>query len=102
MPQLIVVYWRDIPAQVIVRQGRTTAKKQLTERFEKAIDRAAMRAKLRDTDSYLAEWRRADPVAVGDDLDAEATAAAAKLEQDYPDERLTALVMNGGLNPPQE
>ena len=44
MAQLIVVYWRDIPAQVIVKRGRVTAKRQLTERFEKAIDRAAMRA----------------------------------------------------------
>jgi CRISPR/Cas system CSM-associated protein Csm3 (group 7 of RAMP superfamily) len=51
MAQLIVVYWRDIPAQVIVKRGRVTAKRQLTERFEKAIDRAAMRANLRDTDS---------------------------------------------------
>jgi hypothetical protein len=97
MAQLITVFWRDIPAQVIVKQGRQTAKRQLTERFEKAIDRAAMRAKLRDTDSYLAEWRRADPVACGDDLEAEAGAAAAKLEQAYPDDRLNRLVANGGL-----
>ena len=46
MAQLTVVYWRDIPAQVIVKAGRKNAKVQLTERFEKAIDRAAMRAKL--------------------------------------------------------
>ncbi|MGH6962092.1 MAG: virulence factor, partial [Dongiaceae bacterium] len=72
MAQLIVVYWREIPAQVIVKAGRQFAKRQLTERFEKAIDRAAMRAKLRDTDSYLAEWRRAAPVACGDELEAEA------------------------------
>jgi len=94
--QLIVVYWRDIPAQVIVRRGRETAKRQLAERFEKAIDRAAMRAGLRDTDSYLAEWRRAEPVACGDDLEAEAAAAAEKLEQDFDDERLKQLVANGG------
>lgn len=98
MAQLIVVYWRDIPAQVIVKQGRTSAKRQLAERFEKAIDRAAMRAKLRDTDSYLAEWRRADPVAVGDDLEAEAIAAAARLEADYPDSRLDTLVAGGGVD----
>ena len=53
MAQLTVVYWRHIPAQVIVKQGRQAAKRQLPERFEKAIDRAAMRANLRDTDSYL-------------------------------------------------
>jgi hypothetical protein len=96
MAQLTVVYWRDIPAQVIVKAGRQAAKRQLTERFEKAIDRAAMKAKLRDTDSYLAEWRRADPVECGSDLEAEAVAAAARLEADYPDDRLDRLVAAGG------
>jgi hypothetical protein len=98
MAKLTVVYWRDIPAQVIVKAGRQSAKRQLTERFEKAIDRAAMRAKLRDTDSYLAEWRRAAPVDCGDDLEAEATAAAARLEADFDDDRLAALVAAGGLH----
>ena len=97
MAQLIVVYWRDIPAQVIVKRGRVTAKRQLTERFEKAIDRAAMRANLRDTDSYLAEWRRADPVDCGEDLEAEAAAAAARLEAEYDEALLTSLVDKGGV-----
>ena len=82
---------------MIVKAGRQAAKRQLAERFEKAIDRAAMKAKLRDTDSYLAEWRRADPVACGDDLETEAAAAAARLEADYPDERLARLVAAGGV-----
>lgn len=97
MALLTVVYWRDIPAQVIVKAGRQAAKRQLTERFEKAIDRAAMRAGLRDTDSYLAEWRRADPVECGADLESEAAAVAARLEGDYPDSRLNDLVASGGL-----
>ncbi|HSY85268.1 MAG TPA: virulence factor [Verrucomicrobiae bacterium] len=97
MAQLIVVYWRDIPAQVIVKRGRVTAKRQLTERFEKAIDRAAMRANLRDTDSYLAEWRRADPVDCGEDLEAEAAAAAERLEAEYDEVLLTSLVDKGGV-----
>jgi len=96
MAQRILVYWRDIPAQVIVKRGRDSAKVQLTERFEKAIDRAAMRAQLRDTDSYLAEWRRAAPQEVGDDLEAEAKKAAAEIESAYPDTRLDALVLAGG------
>lgn len=98
MARLTIVYWRDIPAQVIVKAGRKSAKKQLTERFEKAIDRAAMRAKLRDTDSYLAEWRRAEPVACGEDLETEAEAAARRLEADFDDTRLAALVEAGGLD----
>ncbi len=97
MAQLTVVYWRDIPAQVIVKKGRDAAKVQLTERFEKAIDRAAMRANLRDTDSYLAEWRRAAPVTVGDELQAEADKAAAELEATFTEDRLKALVETGGL-----
>jgi len=97
MAQLIIVRWRDIPAQVIVKAGRQTAKRQLTERFEKSIDRAAMKAGLRDTDSYLAEWRRGDPVECGAELEAEAAAAAARLETEYPDERLARLVAAGGL-----
>jgi len=97
MAQLTVVYWRDIPAQVIVKKGRESAKKQLDERFEKAIDRAAMRAKLRDTDSYLAEWRRAAPVEVSDDLEAEAVKAQADLEAAFPEEKLKELVEKGGL-----
>ncbi len=99
MAQLTIVYWRDIPAQVIVKAGRQAAKRQLSERFETAIDRAAMKAKLRDTDSYLAEWRRAAPVACGDELEAEAEAAAGRLEQDYPEDRLARLVAAGGLEP---
>ena len=85
MAKITIVYWRDIPAQVIVKAGRQSAKRQLDERFEKAIDRAAMRADLKDTDSYLSEWRRAEPVACGDDLEAEVT----------PD-RLRDLVSAGG------
>ena len=97
MAQLTVVYWRDIPAQVIVKKGRDAAKVQLNERFEKAIDRAAMKANLRDTDSYLGEWRRATPVEVGDDLQAIADAKAKELEAEFTDEKLTALVNAGGL-----
>lgn len=96
MAQLTIVYWRDIPAQVIVKAGRQSAKRQLNERFEKAIDRAAMRADLKDTDSYLSEWRRADPVACGDDLEAEAEAAARRLEEDYSPDRLRDLISAGG------
>jgi hypothetical protein len=96
MAQLTIVYWRDIPAQVIVRAGRSTAKRELPERFTQAIDMAAMRSGASGTDAYLAEWRRADPVPCGDDLEAEADAAATRLEAEYGMERLTALAASGG------
>jgi len=92
MPGVTIVYWRDIPAQVIVGKGRRAAKRPLPERFEQAIDRAAMKAGMAGTDDYLSEWRRADPVEI-DGAPAEIAAAeAARLEADYPPERLRALI----------
>jgi hypothetical protein len=102
MAELIVVSWRDIPAQVIAKAGRRTAKRPLSDRFQEAIDRAAMRAGLRDTDAYLGEWRRVVAGSCGDDLEAAAERAAARLEADYPPERLRELVANGGLEPKHE
>ena len=58
MPQLTIVYWRDMPAQVIVKAGRTKESRKLDERFEQAIDMAAMRSGASETDAYLEEWRR--------------------------------------------
>jgi len=90
------VYWRDIPAQVIVKRGRETARRPLPERFQQAIDAAAMRAKLVGTDAYLNEWRRSPPLDCGEDLEAEAAACAAKLEAEFDNPRLAKLVSAGG------
>ncbi|MBR0555517.1 virulence factor [Ciceribacter sp. L1K23] len=96
MADRIIVYWRDIPAQVIVRKGRTSAKRELSLRFTEAIDMCAMRSGAAETDEYLAEWRKADPVSVSDDLEAEADKAAAEIEAAYDKERLVKLVHAGG------
>ena|SRR5690606_30219849 len=96
MANCIIVYWRDIPAQVIVKKGRATAKRELSLRFTEAIDMCAMRTGAAETDDYLAEWRRAEPVEVSDDLETEADKAAAELETAYDKERLVALVKGGG------
>jgi len=91
-----IVYWRDIPAQVIVGKGRRGSKVQLPERFEQAIDRAAMKSGARDTDSYLAEWRKGDPYDVAGEPAQVAAAEAARLEATYDDARLKALIANDG------
>ena len=96
MADRIIVYWRDIPAQVIVKAGRKAAKRELPLRFTEAIDMCAMRVGARDADAYLAEWRRGAPEPVGDDLEAEAEAAFARLESEYGRDRLRELVANGG------
>jgi hypothetical protein len=96
MAQRFVVYWRDIPTQVIVKQGRVAEKRELPERFIAAVDRAAMRSGAHGTDDYLAQWRRGAAQACGDDLAAEADAALADLLAGYDQARLDALVKSGG------
>ncbi len=100
MASLTIISWRDIPAQVVVKQGRQTAKVQLSHRFQEAVDRAAMRAGRGSSDAYLADWKRSDPRACGEDLDAEAAAEAARIEAAYTDEALEKLIRSKGLSAP--
>lgn len=97
MPTLTVLYWRDIPSQVIVRRGRTKARVRLSDRFQEAIDRAAMRAGRGASDAYLADWRRSEPRPCGEDLQAEADAEAARLEASLDDATLAVLIRRHGL-----
>src|SRR5277367_544702 len=100
MGSLIVISWRDIPAQVIAKRGREAAKVQLSQRFQEAVDRAAMRAGKGSSDAYLADWARSAPPPCGDDLEAEARAEAARLESKYTDEDLECPIRAKGLDAP--
>ncbi|WOI56569.1 virulence factor [Palleronia sp. LCG004] len=96
MAKVTILYWRDIPAQVIAGAGRRATKIQLPERFEQAIDRAAMKSGAAGSDAYIAEWRKADPAEV-DGTDGEAAEAEiARLDREYDRERLKALIENDG------
>ncbi|KAF0677145.1 virulence factor [Profundibacterium mesophilum] len=99
MPDVTIVYWRDIPAQVIVGRGRAAAKVQLPERFEQAIDRAAMKVGAADTDAYLAQWRRAPGEARDGTPEEAAAAAATALDAHFDQARLKALIDNNGWAP---
>ena len=96
MAELVILYWRDIPSQVIVRKGRASAKRELPKRFIEAIDAAAMRSGAAGTDEYLVGWRRAGAADCGDELEAEADLAAARLDAAYGQTRLAALAAAGG------
>ncbi len=98
MAKLIVISWRDVPAQVLVKAGRETAKVQLSHRFQEAVDRAAMRAGKASSGDYLADWKRSDPRACGDDLQAEANAEAARIEAQYSDEDLLRIIRAHGVD----
>ena len=101
MVDVTIVYWRDIPAQVIVGKGRRGAKKQLPERFEQAIDRAAMKVGADGSDDYLAEWRKAAPYSVEGDAAEVAEAEAARIDAEYDRERIKTLIANDGWNTAQ-
>ena len=96
MPEVTVVYWRDIPAQVIVGKGRRGSKIQLSERFEQAIDRAAMKWNLRGSDDYLAEWYKAEPYLIEGNPDTVARSEAERIESEYSQEKLKYLIENEG------
>ena len=96
MAQVTIVYWRDMPAQIIVGKGRRGAKAPLPERFEQAIDRAAMKSGAAETDAYLDGFRKADPYPVdGEDADV-AAAEAARIDAEYDQDRLKTLIDNQG------
>lgn len=99
MPDVTIVYWRDIPAQVIVGKGRRAAKQQLSERFEQAIDRCAMKVGARGTDEYLAEWRKGDPVSVIGEAEDIAKCESQRLETEYDKEKIQLLLANDGWKP---
>ncbi|MEY3082203.1 MAG: hypothetical protein RJA94_2188 [Pseudomonadota bacterium] len=96
MANLIITYWRDIPSAVSVKIGRKEEKRMLADRFQEAIDMAAMRGGASDTDSYLADWRRAEPQPVGDDLLAEVEKAKAEIEAEFTQDKIKTLIANGG------
>lgn len=97
--EMVIVYWRDIPAQVIVKRGRTRGKAELHVRFQEAIDRAAMRAGKGSSDAYMEDWRRERvPVeSAGGDPTELAQAEAQRLEGLYSDDRLLELIRAKGV-----
>ncbi len=96
MPAVTIVYWRDMPAQVIVGKGRRGAKAPLPERFEQAIDRAAMKVGAKDEDAYLSGFRKAAPYEVDGEAQNVANLEAARIEAEYGPDRLKALIENEG------
>ena len=100
MAKSTVIFWRDIPSQVVVKQGRISAKAQLSKRFMEAIDKAAMRAGRQGSKEYLEDWRREIEIYQGDPKTV-ANTIAEELEQKYSDDILKAMVKNKGLKTDQ-
>ena len=99
--QIKIVFWRDIPAQVIAEHGkgrkRVQFKFELSKRFMVAIDQAAMNSGSFSTDDYLQDWRRSLPKEIIGELEDETKSLAKEIETNYDSEKLRELVMNNGF-----
>lgn len=93
---LTVIFWRDIPAQVVAAQGNHREAALLPERFQHAIDRAAGVAGLTETKAYVDQWRREEQQMEGD-VASQVSALAGDLDARYSAEVLEQMVRSGGL-----
>jgi len=96
--EIVVIMWRDIPAQINGKLGDAKHNIVLPHRFQKAIDRAAMIAGKKTAQDYVGEWRRTSHPLAGDLVES-VDATAANIEAEFTNERLHELVANGGWDP---
>ena len=97
----ITVYWKDIPSQVIISIGKKKYKRMLTDRFQSAIDRAAMKSGCSGTDSYLEEWRRdTQGLSMQQQFDVQQMLdlEVSLIDELFDDLRLETLINNGGVS----
>ncbi|MBI4883108.1 MAG: virulence factor [Actinobacteria bacterium] len=96
--EVVVILWRDIPAQINGRTGDERHQAMLPHRFQKAIDRAAMVAGKKTAQEYVGEWRRTSYPLTGA-LVSTIDEIAGSIEVEFTNERLRTLVDNGGWDP---
>ena len=93
--EVVVIMWRDMPAQVNAQAGRERKQVQLSDKFQRAVDRAKRKAHIYTADEDIAQWRRISLPLVGDLAEA-AQREADRLDGEYSRERLGRLAFAGG------
>ena len=93
---LTVIWWRDIPAQVVAKDARRSSKIVLHPRFQVAIDQAATGPACASTTPTSGSGARRTS-RCGDDLEAVVEAEAERLEADYTKHHLAELIQSGGV-----
>ena len=78
-----ILYWKDIPAQVRVYEGRKPISRQMPKRFQVEIDRTAMEMGLAGTDDYLDQWKWTEKRERPGEPDEILDALVQKLEAEY-------------------
>ena len=85
MASVQVLYWHDIPVQVRASAGRERRSVSLSDRFQEAVDRAAMIVGVIDSDDYTDLYAWGDPQEREGSPQEAAQAVAAELEAQYAD-----------------
>jgi len=93
--KLKIVYWRDIPGQVVVREGRRNTRLRLPARFMKAIERAAYRLKKHQKDALFEPWHDVEQPFNGD-VREQADKLVQRLQEQYSDAVLDKLIRASG------
>lgn len=93
-----IMYWHDIPAQIKVKDEHGTVKKMLPDRFQQAIDSAAMGRGKTDADAYLDGWRWSRRETRDGSAQDVADALAEELDQSYPQTRLREMILAHARN----
>ena len=95
MAQLKIVYWRDIPGQVVFKQGRRNTRLRLSARFMKAIERAAYRLKKQNKDALFEPWHDIAQIINGD-VKEQAQLLVRQIEEQYSEAVLDKLIRASG------
>ena len=83
MVEYQILYWHDSPVQVRAREGRKRLNKPLSERFQVAIDHAALAAGLIGDDVYTEKYQWSKPVEAQGSLEEVVNQVAAELEEKH-------------------
>jgi hypothetical protein len=95
--KLKIVYWNDIPGQIVVREGRRSTRIRLSPRFMKAIERASYRLKKQNKDAFFDPWHDVDQPFDGD-IREQAKILLRQLEEQYSEAVLDKLIRASGID----
>ena len=92
---VVVIMWRDIPAQVNAQSGRDRHQVMLSAKFQRAVDRAKRKAGIYTAEEDVAQWRRIS-LPLSGTLEESAQREAQRIEGEFSRERLGMLAFAGG------
>ena len=93
---VVVIKWRDIPAQVNAQMGRDRYQVVLSAKFQRAIDRAKRKAYIYTAEEDIAQWSR-DTLPLEGTLAEAAQKVADEIEAKYSRQHLGVLAYAGGF-----